>query len=82
MHYKPFIAVIMMTTISLGDVNSKAIKVLDMKKYEGMCVGLANGKVVAHSASIKEVMNDLFTKHKGEQIAVISVPKKDKVLVL
>jgi len=52
------------------------------KKYEGMCVGLANGKVVAHSVSIKEVMNDLFTKHKGEQIAVISVPKKDKVLVL
>ena len=72
----------MKTPIIVETKNSKAIKELDGKNFEGLCIGLADGKVVAKERSIARVMEILFTKYKGKSIAVTSFPKRDKTLVV
>ena len=66
----------------IEDVNSKALARLDVNKYEGKCVGLANGKVVVSDKSVKQVMKTLAKNYSNKQTAVVTFPKKDKILVL
>ena len=63
-------------------VNSSALKRLNLNKYEGTCIGLADGKVVAKNHSIKIVMRELIERHGNKKIAVINVPKKNKIFIL
>ena len=72
----------MTKTIIIESVNSRAISKLKEKDYLGVCVGLANGKVVVKDKSIEKVMRILFTEHKGEEVAATSFPSKDKTLVI
>ena len=61
--------------------NSISIKKLRLEGYEGKCVGLANGRVVAADKSAGVVMKKL-SGYKGQKISLITIPKKNKVLVL
>ena len=68
--------------VMVKDINSSALEKLNLNKYEGMCIGLANGRVVAKNHSIQTVMRELIEKHRGKKIAVINVPKKNKIFIL
>jgi len=54
---------------------------IDLRKYEGKCVGMADGKVVASGKSVSTIMEKL-SGYKGHKISLMTVPKKNKVLVL
>jgi len=58
------------------------LKKLNLKKYEGLCVGLANGRVVVSDKSLNTVMKKLSSGYKGQKISLLTVPKKNKTLVL
>lgn len=52
------------------------------KKLEGNCVGLADGKVVIKSKSIKRVMDTLINKYPDSEVSIASVPKGNKIFIL
>lgn len=66
----------------MKDVNTEALKHLDANLYEGFCVGLADGKVVVKSPSIKKVMATLNMTYSDKKTAIMTFPKKNKILVL
>lgn len=67
---------------NVEDRNFVALKKIDPDRYEGKCVGLADGKVVVESKSIKEVMLRLGKDFRDKKTDVITFPKKNKILVL
>ena len=68
--------------IFIKNINADAIKNLNSKNFEGESIGLADGKVVVHNPSIKIVMDSLFKDYKNKKIAVVNIPKKNKIFVL
>ena len=52
------------------------------KAKDGICVGLADGKVVVESKSITKVMNTLLKDYTDKEITLSSVPKGNKVFIL
>ena len=52
------------------------------KKEGGVCLGLADGKVVVKSKSINEVMNTLIQNYPDSKISITSVPRGDKIFIL
>ena len=51
-------------------------------KYEGKCIGLADGKVVVVSKDPIKVMDKLMKDYSGKEILVTSIPKRDTNFVL
>ena len=57
-------------------------KQLKGKKYQGKVVGLADGRIVESGKSIKIVANKLTKNYRGHKLSLLTVPKKNKILVL
>ncbi len=49
---------------------------------EGICIGLADGKIVVESKSINKVMNTLIEDYSDKEITISSIPKGNKIFVL
>lgn len=52
-----------------------------MERYEGMCVGLKNGKVVVSGKNAGKVLRKLLTKGKGDEITFACIPSRNTVMV-
>lgn len=52
-----------------------------MERYEGMCIGLKNGKVVASGKNAGKVLRELLTKGKGDEITFACVPSRNAVMI-
>ena len=55
---------------------------MDKDKYEGKCIGLADGKVVFSDKDPIKVMNKLMKNYSDKPIMVTSIPKKDVNFIL
>lgn len=51
-------------------------------KYEGKCIGLADGKVVVVSKDPIVVMDKLMKQYSDKEILVTSIPKRNTNFVL
>ena len=71
-----------MERVIMDDVNTRALKNLDPKLYEGKCIGLVDGEVVIKTKYITKAMKQVMnSKYNGKKLAVISMPKRDKILI-
>lgn len=52
-----------------------------LKKHEGKCVGIANGKVVISSKSLTKVMRILNKDYFDSETYLLSVPKGNKIFI-
>ena len=64
------------------DQNLEKFRTMDKKKYEGKCIGLANGKVVVTGKDPVIVMDELVKNFSDKEIMVTSIPRKDVNFVL
>jgi dihydroxyacetone kinase-like predicted kinase len=49
---------------------------------EGICVGIADGKVVVEDKDINIVMDTLIQDYSDKKTSITSIPKGDKVFIL
>ncbi|GEM_PF-2426039 len=70
------------SSVQENSLISPRTKGINFSKYEGKCVGLADGKVVASNKSVNVVMKKLSSDYRGQKISLLTVPKKNKILVL
>ena len=60
---------------------NKLVK-MNKDKYEGKCIGLADGKVVAVNKNPIVVMDKLMKQYSDKEILVTSIPKRSTNFVL
>ena len=72
----------MTSEIPMADQNFNALAKMNKDKYEGKCIGMANGKVVIVGIDPIKVMDDLIKNYAGKSILVTSVPRRDVNFVL
>ena len=58
------------------------MKKSDYTKYEGKCIGIADGKVVIASRSVNKVMKTLIKDYSDCDVTLTSIPKRNKILIL
>jgi hypothetical protein len=68
--------------VNKSAISSSVFRQLRAKKYQGKCVGLANGRIVAADKSVSVVIKRLSADYKGQRLSLLTVPKKNKVLIL
>jgi len=72
----------MLGEIMRKDQNLEKFKTMNKKKYEGKCIGLADGKVVITGKNPVTVMDELVKNFSDKEIMVTSIPKKNVNFVL
>lgn len=66
----------------MKDKNFDMLRKMNKSKYEGKCIGLADGKVVFSDKNPIKVMDKLMRHYSDKDIMVTSIPKKDVNFVL
>lgn len=66
----------------MKDKNFEKLRKMDKNKYEGKCIGLADGKVVFSDKNPIKVMDKLMKNYSDKEIMVTSIPKKNVNFVL
>ena len=64
------------------DKNFEKFRKMNKSKYEGKCIGLADGKIVFSDKDPIKVMDKLMKDYSNKEIMVTSVPKKNINFVL
>ena len=64
------------------DKNFEKFRKMNKGKYEGKCIGLADGKIVFSDKDPIKVMDKLMKYYSNKEIMVTSVPKKNINFVL
>ena len=66
----------------MKDKNFEKLRTMNKNKYEGKCIGLADGKVVFSDKNPVKVMDKLMKEYSNKEIMVTSMPKKNTNFVL
>lgn len=66
----------------MKDKNFETFRKMDKNKYEGKCIGLADGKIVFSDKDTIKVMDKLMKEYFDKEIMVTSIPKKNANFVL
>ena len=67
---------------NMADKNFNKLAKMSKDKYEGKCIGLADGKVVIVNKDPIKVMDKLMKNYSDKEILVTSIPKRDTNFVL
>ena len=64
------------------DKNFEKFQKMNTAKYEGKCIGMADGRVVFSDKNPIKVMDKLMKNYSDKSIMVTSIPKKNTNFVL
>ena len=66
----------------MADKNFEKLTKMKKDRYEGKCIGLADGKVVVVNKDPISVMDKLMKNFSDKEILVASIPKRNTNFVL
>lgn len=61
--------------------NIEKFSKLDLREYEGKCVGIVDGKILLKSKNPSDIMKKLLSMQ-GKEVSLVCVPRKKTAMVI